>query len=157
MAEYLRLKQFEYVIKRCGFFTWCSYNSSICSTIQASQAVLKDFPDLELTTGTISKMSLLLPIGFSVSGLQDLKSSLVFYTSHCLAVVKILLHFYDVASSVRCTGLVGHTRVKNRIKGLLSSLGSHSRYGRRPSLVDVGRGLTSSWKPPVWWRFCTVK
>lgn len=62
MAEYLRLKQFEWV--DCRPWTLISAASpfvnswsneltsfSFCSTIQVSQAVINDFPDLHLTTG----------------------------------------------------------------------------------------------------------
>ena len=48
IAEYLRLKQFAFVLEML-FFSLADHGD--VSTIQASQAVTIDFPDLQLTTG----------------------------------------------------------------------------------------------------------
>jgi len=50
IAEYLRLKQYEYVVQVPNLHG-TYLNLFVGSTIQASQAVVQDYPDLHLSTG----------------------------------------------------------------------------------------------------------
>ena len=50
IAEYLRLKQYEYVVQVPNLHG-IYLNLFVGSTIQASQAVVQDYPDLHLSTG----------------------------------------------------------------------------------------------------------